>query len=310
VQTIDAATVAKRLQPATLVAALERMFRQGCTAPVREHHTIPVPGSQDGSLLLMPAWQAGGYLGIKLVSVFPGNSRRHLPAVSAAYVLADAGTGAIHAMIDGGELTARRTAATSALAARYLARADAASLLIVGTGRIARHLAQFHAALRPGLKIEVWGRTPAHATALAGELCDLGIATRVASDLAAAAVGADIISTATLAAEPLIHGAWIRPGTHVDLVGGYTPGMREADDSLIAKARVCVDTREGAMQEAGDILSPIASGVLKPESVCDLADLTRGLEPGRRDEREITVFKSVGAASEDLAAAILVFENP
>jgi alanine dehydrogenase len=310
VQIIDAATVVTRLQPEALVSALERMFREGCTTPVRHHHTLPVPGENDGTLLLMPAWRAGAYLGIKIVTVFPGNSRRHLPAVSAAYVLADANTGAVQAMIDGGELTARRTAATSALAARHLARADARTLLVVGTGRIARQLAQFHMALHPALEtVQIWGRSAAHAAALADELRACGIGARVAASLPAAAAEADIISAATLAADPLIHGAWIRPGTHVDLVGGYTPGMREADDDLIAKARVFVDTRDGAMREAGDIVSPIASGALMKDAVYDLHDLCRGTQPGRRHAGEITVFKSVGAALEDLAAAILVFES-
>jgi alanine dehydrogenase len=309
VQIIDAATVATRLQPEALVEALAAMFRDGCTAPVRHHHTIPVPGAPDATLLLMPAWRAGAYLGIKLVTIFPGNSQRHLPAVSAAYILVNADTGAVKAMIDGGELTARRTAATSALAARYLARGDATSLLIVGTGRVARQLARFHVALRPNLtSVHVWGRSPAHARAMAEELRGGGIDARVAADLAAAAAQADIISSATLATEPLLHGAWIRPGTHIDLVGGYTPGMREADDALIGKALVFVDTRAGAMHEAGDIVSPIAGGVLAKNAVRDLHDLCRGLHPGRRRDEEITVFKSVGAALEDLAAAILIFE--
>ena len=309
-QIIDAATVATRLQPEVLAAALERMFRDGCTTPVRHHHSVPVPGAPDATLLLMPAWRAGAYIGIKFVTIFPGNSQRGLPAVSAAYILADAATGAVRAMIDGGELTARRTAATSALAARYLARADAKSLLLVGTGRIARQLAQFHVALRPRLTtVRVWGRSPAHAAQLAGDLRGSGIEASVAATLPDAAAEADIICTATLATEPLIHGRWIRPGTHVDLVGGYTPAMREADDALIGKARVFVDTREGALREAGDIVAPIASGVLPADEVHDLHDLCRGVLPGRRREDEITVFKSVGAALEDLAAAIAVVES-
>ena len=185
VQIIDAATVVTRLTPDALVSALERMFRDGCTAPVRHHHTVPVPGEPDGTLLLMPAWRAGAYIGVKLVTIFPGNSRRHLPAVSAAYILANADTGAVQAMIDGGELTARRTAATSALAARYLARPDAAALLIIGTGRIARQLAQFHVALRPKLKtVRIWGRSAAGAASLADELRSGGIEASAAATLA------------------------------------------------------------------------------------------------------------------------------
>ena len=309
-QIIDAAAVIAASPPRDLTSALEAMFRDGCTAPVRHHHTVPVPGGPDATLLLMPAWRAGRYLGIKMVTIFPGNSARRLPAVAAQYILLDGDTGAVLAMIDGGELTARRTAATSALAARFLARADASTLLIVGTGRIARHLAWFHTALRPGLRtVRVWGRSAAHAASLAEDLRRDGLDAGVAPDLAAAAAQADIVSAATLAREPLIRGEWIRPGTHVDLVGGYTPEMREADDALIAKATVFGDTRDGVLHEAGDVLSPIESGVLAGESVHDLAELCRGAHPGRRHAGEITVFKSVGAALEDLAAAILVYES-
>jgi alanine dehydrogenase len=307
---IDAPAVAASLVPSRLLPALERMFRDGCTAPARHHHTVEVPGAGDATLLLMPAWRAGEYLGIKLVTVFPGNSARGLPAVSAGYLLMDGQSGATLAMIDGGELTAKRTAATSALAARYLARPDARTLLVLGTGRIGRELARCHVAARPGLeRVLVWGRSPAHAATAAAELAREGLPAVAAADLEAAVAVADIVSSATLATEPLLHGDWVRPGTHVDLVGGYTPAMREADDALIRKARVFADTRGGALKEAGDLVVPIASGVLDADAVVDLEGLCRGLYPGRRGPDEVTVFKSVGAALEDLAAAILVYES-
>ncbi|HEX4241389.1 MAG TPA: ornithine cyclodeaminase family protein [Steroidobacteraceae bacterium] len=309
-QIIDAAAVIAASPPRALVSALECMFRDGCTAPVRHHHTVPVPGGPDATLLLMPAWHAGRYLAIKVATIFPGNSARNLPAVAAQVILIDGDTGTVLAMIDGGELTARRTVATSALAARYLARPDASSLLVVGTGRIARHLALFHTALRPQLRIvRIWGRNAEHAAALADDLGRGGIDASVALDLAAAAGQSDIVCSATLAREPLIRGDWIRPGTHVDLVGGFTPEMREADDALMAKSRVFGDTREGVLHEAGDVLSPVKSGVLTENAVHELSELCRGTHPGRRREEEITVFKSVGAALEDLAAAILVYES-
>ena len=307
---IDAAAVAASLAPARLVPALERLFRDGCTAPARHHHTVEVPGAPDATLLLMPAWRAGEYIGIKLVTVFPGNSERGLPAVSAGYLLMDARSGAALAMIDGGELTARRTAATSALAARYLARGDARTLLVVGTGRIARELARCHSAVRSALeRVLVWGRSPAHAADAVAELAAGGIRAAIANDLESAIATADIISSATLAVEPLIRGDWVRAGTHVDLVGGYTPAMREADDALIRKARVFADTRGGALTEAGDLVAPVRHGVLDAASVVDLYGLCRGEHLGRRNASEITVFKSVGAALEDLAAAILVYES-
>ena len=307
---IDARTVAATLTPGRLLPALERMFRDGCTAPVRHHHTLEVPGSADATLLLMPAWRSGEYIGIKLVTIFPGNAERGMPAVSAGYLLMDGKSGAVLAMIDGGELTARRTAATSALAARFLARTDARTLVVLGTGRIARELARCHVATRSGLeRVLIWGRTPARAAALAGELARDGIAATAAGDLATAIASADIVSSATLATEPLVRGDWVCPGTHVDLVGGYTPRMREADDALIRKARVFADTAAGALSEAGDLVVPVTHGILDPASVADLHGLCRGTCPGRRDGAEVTVFKSVGAALEDLAAAILVYES-
>ncbi len=307
---IDAASVAACLVPSRLLPALERMFRDGCMAPARHHHAIEVPGDPEAVLLLMPAWRAGEYLGIKLVTVFPGNPDRGLPAVSAGYLLMDGRSGAVLAMIDGGELTAKRTAATSALASRYLARTDARTLVVVGTGRIARELARGHTAVRPGLeRVLVWGRSADHAAAAAAALRAEGVAAEPASDLEAAVGAADIVASATLATEPLIRGDWVRPGTHVDLVGGYTPGMREADDALIRKARVFADTRDGALAEAGDLVVPVARGILDAATVVDLHGLCRGEQPGRRAASEITVFKSVGAALEDLAAAILVFES-
>ena len=307
---IDARTVAATLTPGRLLPALERMFRDGCTAPVRHHHTLEVPGSADATLLLMPAWRSGEYIGIKLVTIFPGNAERGMPAVSAGYLLMDGKSGAVLAMIDGGELTAKRTAATSALAARFLARTDARTLVLLGTGRIARELARCHVATRSGLeRVLIWGRTPARAAALAGELARDGIAATAAGDLATAIASADIVSSATLATEPLVRGDWVCPGTHVDLVGGYTPRMREADDALIRKARVFADTSAGALSEAGDLVVPVARGILDRASVGDLHGLCRGTCPGRHDGAEVTVFKSVGAALEDLAAAILVYES-
>ena len=307
---IDAAGVAASLTPGRLVAGLERMFVLGCTTPVRHHHTVEVPGRADGTLLLMPAWQAGAYLGTKICTIFPSNAELGLPAVSAGYLLMDGRTGAVLALIDGGELTAKRTAATSALAARFLARDDATTLLIVGTGRIAGELARCHFALRPHLeRILIWGRSAKNAGHLARTLADGGLPAAAAEDLAAAVACADIVSCATLSTDPIVRGEWVRPGTHVDLVGGFTPTMREGDDSLVRAARVFADTRAGALKEAGDLVVPVASGILDPDSVVDLHGLCRHEHPGRQSAREITLFKSVGAALEDLAAAIIVYEE-
>src|SRR5205807_9753926 len=230
------------------------MFRDGCEAPARHHHSVAAAeGGTPGTLLLMPAWQAGRALGIKIVTVFPDNALRSLPLVLGTYLLLDAATGVPLALLDGTALTLRRTAAASALAADFLARPDSAVHLIVGTGALAPHLVAAHAAVRPIRQTLIWGRDPDKAAALAERLVQGGIAAAPVAELEAAAATADIITCATLAEEPLIRGAWLRPGTHLDLVGGYTPEMREADDAAVARARVFIDT-DAALREAGDIV--------------------------------------------------------
>jgi alanine dehydrogenase len=280
----------------SLVDALRAMFQQGCETPLRHHHTVP-----GGTLLLMPAWQQGGPIGVKIVTVFPDNAARSLPSVAASFLLLDGLTGEPTALLDGPSLTLRRTAAASALAALYLARADSARHLMVGTGALAPHLVAAHRAVRPIRDTMIWGRDPQKARSLAERL-----GARPVVDLAAAVADADIVTCATLAREPLVRGAWLRPGTHLDLVGGYTPEMREADDRAVRRARVYVDTLEGATREAGDIVQPLRRGVLRREAIAgDLFSLSRGSAGGRVSAEEITLFKSVGTALEDLAAASL-----
>jgi alanine dehydrogenase len=310
VRIVGADELGRLLDVPALIEALRAMFRSGCTLPARHHHTIETPGAPDATLLLMPAWQAGGPVGVKVVTVFPGNNAKGLPAVMGNYLLLDGTTGAPLALIDGQALTARRTAAASALAADYLARKDARRMLMVGTGALAPHLIRAHAAVRQIHEVAVWGRTPAKAAALAERFNETGLAVRAADDLEAAARGADVISCATLARDPLIHGGWLKPGAHLDLVGGFTPEMREADDAAVKRARVFVDTRAGALKEAGDIVQPLANGTLSEAAIGgDLFELTRGERDGRTKDDEITLFKSVGTALEDLAAAQLAYEK-
>ena len=293
-----------------LIEAVREMFRAGCEMPVRHHHTVEVPGDPDATLLLMPAWLPGEYLGVKMATIFPGNTAREQDAVAASYILMDGRSGETLAIIDGGELTARRTAATSVLAASFLARADAQSHLVVGTGRMAANLAAAYASARPLRRLTVWGRNPDKARGLASRLTDSGVEARADADLASAAAEADIISTATLSIEPLIEGAWLKPGVHLDLVGGFRPDMREADDATVRRASVFVDTLEGATKEAGDIVQPLETGALAAADIhADLYGLVRGAHPGRKAADEITLFKSVGASLEDLAGAVLAYRN-
>lgn len=298
-----------------LVAALDEAFRCDIAVPVRHHHSLPDPanaefGGGEATLLLMPAWRAGAVIGIKLVTIFPSNASRNLPSVLGSYLLLDGKSGRPLALMDGPYLTARRTAAASALAARYLARADSATLLMVGTGTLAPHIVRAHAAVRPLKHVLIWGRSLDKAARLVRSFAGAAFAAEVAEDLAGAVAEADIISTATLSREPLIRGAWLKPGQHLDLVGGFRPDMREADDEAVRRAAVYVDTLEGATKEGGDIVQPLANGTLTRERIRgDLFGLARGSVEGRRNAEEITFFKSVGTALEDLAAAELAWSR-
>ena len=286
-----------------LVEALAAAFAAGADVPLRHAHAL----SNTDHLLLMPAWSADA-LGVKLVTVMPGNMAQGVGTVQASYLLLDRATGEPRALLDGEALTLRRTAAASALAARHLARDDARCLLVVGAGRLAGWLARAHAAMRPGLtEVLIWARRPESADTLARSLCDEGLPAVPTTDLEAAVRRADIVSCATTATEPPVHGGWLRPGSHLDLVGGFTPQMREVDDTAVQAARVFVDTRAGALAEAGDLVQPLQAGLITREHVvAELADLVRGTVAGRRTLAEITLFKSVGTALEDLAAAQLV----
>lgn len=307
---IDDATVERRLDYPRLIERLAAAFRADSAVPLRHHHEIAVPGAAAGTLLLMPAWTLGGLLAIKLVTVFPDNRQRSLPTVLASVLLLSAETGAPLAQVAGRALTVRRTAAASALAASYLARADAAHLVMVGTGALAPALIAAHATVRRLERVTIWGRDPAKARALAAQMTLPGISIMVADDLEAAVRTADIVSCATLARDPLVKGDWLSPGAHLDLVGGFTPTMRETDDVAIRRAAVFVDTRTGATKEAGDIVQPLASGALTVDAIRgDLYDLARGRAAGRAARDEITLFKSVGSALEDLAAAQLAYEG-
>ncbi len=300
-----------------LVETLRTAFREGAVQPVRHHHTVERAQGTDSTLLLMPAWTdfkaagagADGHIGVKIVTVSPDNNDIAKPAVVGLYLLLDGVTGEPQALMDGPRLTQWRTACASALAASYLAREDATNLLVIGAGAQCKFLARAHAAVRPIKQIRVWNRTLANAETLAASLRGEGFEATAVSDLDAELGWADIITAGTISTTPLVKGARLKPGCHVDLVGGFTPGMREADDDAISKARVYVDTRAGATKEAGDIVQPIAAGVLRAEDiVADLHELARDQKPARQSADEITLFKSVGAALEDLAAGIAVYK--
>jgi ornithine cyclodeaminase len=301
---IGAAATRRALPFDALIQALRTAFASGAAAPERHHHHLPHPDG-DGVLLLMPAWNAA-MLGTKIATIHPANNARGLPSVHSSYLLADLATGAPLALIDGNEITARRTIAVSALAASFLARDDATRLLVVGAGRIAALAAEAFAAVRPIRQVTVWNRDGAKAERLAADLRAKGVDATATTSLEEAAARADIITCATPSIEPIIRADWLRPGTHLDLIGSFTPAMREADDACFARGRIYVDTRD-ALVEAGDLTGPIAAGVIIPDDIQgSLADLCAGRVTGRSSADEITVFKSVGTALADLAAAAMV----
>jgi len=304
---LDAAALAARLDRRTLIDALDAAFRTSHKVPGRRHYEIEaaVSGQRGGTLLLMPAWRVAGSLGIKIVTIYPDNALRDLPAVYGTYLLLDAATGQPRALLDGGELTLRRTGAASALASRHLSRSDAACLTMVGTGRLAPHLIESHALVRPIREVRIWGRRIDRARALAAALARPGLSVEGTDDLETAIRWADVVSCATLSRQPLVPGAWLRSGQHLDLVGAFTPEMREVDDEAIARSELFVDTRIGALSESGEIIGAIARGVIDQSAVRgEFSELASGLF-ARSTPHAITVFKSVGTAFEDLVAAEL-----
>ena len=300
-QPIDAATTRRHLAFGPLIEALRAMFSAGCEVPARGVHRI----GEAGTLLLMPAWRAGARLGVKTVTIFPGNGAQGLPGLHSTYLLFDARTGVPLAQLDGNEITSRRTAAAAALAASFLARADARRLLVLGTGRVAALLADAMRCVRPIDTVQVWNHRPASAHALAAELRAAGFAADATDDLAQAVAAADIVSCATLSTAALVRGVWLRPGAHLDLIGSFTPQMREADAECFARCRVFVDTDE-ALAKSGDLLEAIGAGAFGADRLQGtLAQLCRGARAGRIAAGERTLFKAVGSALEDLAAAEL-----
>ncbi len=310
---ISAAEIEAAITHRGLVEALRNAFRSHTVAPLRHHHRVARPDRADTDLLLMPAWtdfvrqghSERGYQGVKIATVNPDNPSVGLASVVGMYVLLSGQTGVPLAIIDGRALTLWRTADASALAASYLARADATRLLMIGAGALAPYLIEAHASVRPLSDVLIYNRNHERAEKLAGKLARKGLRVSATQDLEGAARGADIISCATMSSQPVLPGAWVEAGTHIDLVGAFRPDMRETDDDAVRKARVFVDTREGALNEAGDIVQPVADGVLDPQDIAaDLFELTRGEKSGRRFHDQVTLFKSVGTAIEDLAGAV------
>lgn len=307
---ISAAEVQGALDTTGLIHRLREAFRRGDSAPPRQLYRLTKnDAAPDQSLALTPAWD-GRFIGVKTETVTPDNIGHGLPPVISTYLLMNGHTGSPEALIDGPTLTLRRTAAASALASSYLSRPDCERLLMVGTGALAPHLIEAHAKVRPIVNVLVWGRDTKKAKRLAKAMDRRNFRVDFTEDLTGAVQGAHVISTATRSDQALIKGEWLPEGAHLDLVGAISSDMCEADADCFSKARVFVDTRTGALAEAGDLLQAIAAGALTEDDIAaDLYELSRGEKAGRRFYDQITLFKSVGAALEDLAAAALVVER-
>lgn len=305
---IDAAQTRASLPFDRLIPALREAFTAGAEVPLRHHHFMPQPDGSTATILIMPAWQRS-FIGIKVVTIFPENGKRALPGLFSSYLLCDGDTGQHVALIDGNEITSRRTAGIAALGGAFLAREDARKLLVVGSGRIASLAADAFRAVRPIDKVAVWNIHEAGAARLVFDLRASGIDADVVTDLERAVGEADIVSCATLAHTSIIKGEWLKPGVHLDLIGSFTPFMREADDEVFRRGRVWLDTYD-ALKESGELLDPIRDGVIKADDVAgSLAELCRGARSGRANDGEITVFKAVGNALSDIAAAGLVYRD-
>ena len=295
-----------------LIDALSEAFRGDMVGPVRHHHAIE-RARDDATLLLMPAWTDAaatpGFVGVKAVGVFPHNGERGLPSVIGTYLLMDGATGVPLAVLDGTRLTLWRTAAASALAARSLARPDTARMVMVGAGALAPFLIRGHTSVRPIREVKLWNHRPEKAEALAAQLAGEGLPVEAVADLEPAVREADLVSCATLSTNPIVQGAWLKDGAHLDLVGAFNLAMREADDEALRRASIWVDT-PAAKTEGGDAALGLNSGVIGEADIKgDLFALSRTTVLMRTGADEITLFKSVGSAIEDLAAAMLVWRE-
>ena len=300
---ISADEVARLLPYGMLVNELEAAHREPRAMTGR---TVLDADGADEAFLALAAWQPSRGIGTKLVTVFPGNLGRGRPSVQALYVLFDGETGDPAALIDGTELTYRKTAADSALGARHLARRDAGTLLMVGAGGLAPHLVAAHRTVRPSIeRVLVWNRTASRAAVVAE-----AVGGRVVDDIEAAVASADVIVTATMTKLPLVAGRWLRAGAHLDLVGAFRPDHREVDDDVVLRSALYVDDREATLRESGDLVIPMSRGLITAADIRgDLFELCRGDVPGRRDEAEITLFENGGGGHLDLMTATALWEQ-
>jgi len=294
-----------------LIPCLKEAFTKDYNLPKRHHHQYPNPKEgNESTLLLMPAWDDDTNMGVKIVNVTPDNAKYDLPTIQGLYLLFDLPTGSPKAQMDAKLLTAKRTAASSALASSFLSKKESNSMLMIGTGTLCRELIMAHTTVRPLKDIYIWGRNHKKATAIADSLKIEGVSITAVDSIEEKISSVDIVSCATLSPTALVLGSYIKPGQHYDMIGAYKPDMREADDRFISSVDIFVDSYEGASKETGDLAIPIAEETITMEDLrASLFELCRNLKPGRENNEQITCFKSVGHSLEDLAAASLVYNE-
>ena len=294
----------ERLAPyGPLVEALAKGLGEPIECPPRSHFN---PNHDASAVLIMPAWRPHQIMGTKIVSIWPGNNARGLSAVSAIYVVTSCKDGTPLAVIDGTELTLRRTAAAAALAARTLARPNSQRLLVLGTGALSAHLAMAHHSMFNLAEVTVWGRSLDKACRVVANLAEVGIAAQATNDLQLALANADIVAAATTASTPFIPSAWVRAGTHLGLIGAFTANMAEAEPELLPRGRLFADNRAAVLEKGGEVVQALRAGLISEKDVlAELSELVASpaLADGRRADLDITVFKSVGFAALDLIAA-------
>lgn len=315
---LSGAELQRLLDRAALIAAMAEAMRAYSTgaalAPLRI--VMRLPGEAVRILAAMPGFVGGKggtaeALGAKLVSVYPGNTARGLESHYGAVIVYDPDTGRPAALMDGTFITTARTAAVSAVSVQQLARPDAAVLAIIGAGVQGRAHLWALAGARPFREARIASRTPEHARALAESAGPhLPFPVHAVADAKAAVEGADAIVTATSAAEPVLHRDWLKPGVHVIAVGSSTPEARELDSATVRDALLVVDSRTGALNEAGDILTPLREGLIDATHVhAELGELLAGSRPGRTSAEQITLYKSLGLAVQDVATARLALDR-
>lgn len=309
-QVIDKHQVHQTLNFKLLIEALNEGFAEKHTMPARQVFELEPGDPSHNAFAVLPAWNEQ-VIGVKAFTYFPENSQQGFESLYSKIMLFKRKTGEPMALVDGTSITLWRTACVSALASRYLSRSDASKLLFIGTGNLAPYMIAAHMSVRPISQVNIWGRDIKKAKELASSMQEKysDVNFDIVDDIQSYAENADIISCATGSPTPLVYGNWLKPGCHVDLIGNHNADKRECDSEAIIRSQVFVDSQKNVLNEAGELLLPIAEGVIDKKHVkAELSELASGILPGRKKADDITLFKSVGTALSDLITANLVFK--